>query len=138
MKTSQPRKQRKKLYQDPLHKRHKRFSSPLSSELTASHNTSSVLVRTGDTVRVLRGDHKGFEGKVTKVDRKNYVVLVEGVTREKVDGTPKPFPIHPSKLMITSLNLNDRWRREMLKRKGVVEDTISKSSKSKRQTSIKS
>jgi large subunit ribosomal protein L24 len=127
------------MYQDPLHKRYKRFSSPLSSELKASHNTSSVLVRTGDTVKVLIGDNKGFEGKVTKVDRKNYVVLVEGVTREKVDGTPKPVPIHPSKLMITNLNLNDRWRREVLKRKGVVKETKSKSSKiEKHKTNIKS
>lgn len=118
MKTTQPRKQRKKLYQDPLHKRYRRFSSLLSSELKASHNTGSVPVRTGDTVRVMRGDYKGFEGKVTRVDRKNYRVFVEGVTQEKVDGTPIPLPIHPSKVMITRLNLDDRWRREALKRKG--------------------
>jgi large subunit ribosomal protein L24 len=117
MKTIQPRKQRKKIYQDPLHKRYKRFSSPLSSELKATHNTGSVQVRTGDTVRVYRGEHKGLEGKVTKVDTKNYRIFVEGVTREKIDGTPTPIPMHPSKTMITRLNLDDRWRREALKRK---------------------
>jgi len=117
VKTSQPRKQRKKIYQDPLHKRYKRFSSPLSSELKATHNTGSVQVRTGDTVRVYRGEHKGLEGKVTKVDTKNYRIFVEGVTREKIDGTPAPIPMHPSKTMITRLNLDDRWRREALKRK---------------------
>ncbi|MCK4952941.1 50S ribosomal protein L24 [Candidatus Bathyarchaeota archaeon] len=117
IKTIQPRKQRKKIYQDPLHKRYKRFSSPLSSELKATHNTGSVQVRTGDTVRVYRGEHKGLEGKVTKVDTKNYRIFVEGVTREKIDGTPAPIPMHPSKTMITRLNLDDRWRREALKRK---------------------
>ena len=122
MKTIQPRKQRKKNYQDPLHKRYKRFSSPLSSELKASHNTGSIQVRTGDTVRVSRGEHKGLEGKVTKVDRKNYRIFIEGVTREKIDGTPTSIPIHPSKAMITRLNLDDRWRREALKQKSTEKE----------------
>jgi ribosomal protein L24 len=39
------------------------------------------------------------------------------VTREKVDGTTVPIPIHPSKVMITRLNLDDKWRREILERK---------------------
>ncbi len=66
-----------------------------------------------------RGDRAGFEGKITKVDRKKYRILVEGVTREKVDGTAIPIPIHPSKVMIINLNLDDKWRRETLKRRGI-------------------
>ena len=38
-----------------------------------------VHVRKGDTVRVLRGDDKGREGKVLKVFTKTGRVLVEGV-----------------------------------------------------------
>lgn len=121
MKTTSPRRQRKSLYQAPLHKRYKRFSAPLAPKLKTSHNTNSVPVRTGDTVRIMRGDRKGLEGKVTRVDRKNYVILVEGVTREKVDGTTISVPIHPSKVMIVNLNLDDKWRREILKRKGISE-----------------
>jgi large subunit ribosomal protein L24 len=63
----------------------------------------------------MRGDRKGLEGKVTTVVRKKYRIFVEGVTREKVDGTTTFVPIHPSKVMITSLNLDDKWRRESLK-----------------------
>ena len=118
MKTTKPKKQRKRLHQAPLHERYRRFASPLSPELKKSHNTGSVPVRTGDTVRVMRGDYRGLEGKVTGVDRKNYRVFVEGVTREKVDGTSTPVPVHPSKVMITRLNLDDKWRREALNRKG--------------------
>lgn len=121
MKTTKPRKQRRRLYQDPLHKRYKRFSAPLSPNLKDSHKTNSIPVRTGDTVQIIAGDRKGFEGKVTGVDRKEYRVFVEGVTREKVDGTAMPIPIHPSKVMITQLNLDDKWRRETLKRKGAGE-----------------
>jgi len=72
----------------------------------------------GDTVRIMRGDRKGIEGKVSKVDRKSYRISVEGVTREKVDGTAIPVLIHPSKVMIVNLNLDDKWRREILNRKG--------------------
>jgi len=118
VKTTKPKKQRKRLHQAPLHERYRRFAAHLSPELKGSHNTGSVPVRTGDTVRVMRGDYRGLEGKVTGVDRKNYRVFVEGVTREKVDGTSTPVPIHPSKVMITRLNLDDKWRKEALNRKG--------------------
>ena len=117
MKTTKPRKQRKILYQNPLNKRYKQFSSPLSSELKTSQKTNTIPVRTGDTVRVMRGDHKGLEGKIARVDRKKYKIFVEGVTQEKVNGTSIPVAIHPSKVMITSFNLDDRRRREILKRK---------------------
>jgi len=69
----------------------------------------------------MRGDRKGLEGKVTQVNRENYRLFIEGVTREKVDGTTIPVPIHPSKVMIVNLNLDDKWRREILKRKGTSE-----------------
>ena len=118
MKTSKPGKQRKRLYQAPLHRRYKRFSAPLSPELKKSHNTNSIPVRTGDTVRIMRGERKGFEGKVSGVDRTKYRIFVEGVTREKVDGTTMLIPVHPSKVVITRLNLDDKWRRDTLERKG--------------------
>jgi len=115
MKTMQPRKQRKLLFNAPAHIRYKMFSAPLSPSLQAAHNTSSLPVRMGDTVRIMRGDRKGLEGKVMKVDRAKYRINVEGITREKVDGTAIQVPIHPSKVMITNLNLDDKWRRESLK-----------------------
>jgi len=117
MKTTKPRKQRKRLHQDPLHKRYKRFSAPLSPGLKKSHNVKSIPVRTGDTVRIMRGERKGFEGKTSQVDRTKYRIFVEGATREKVDGTTTLIPIHPSKVMITRLNLDDKWRRGILERK---------------------
>jgi len=121
MKTIQPRKQRKMLYQAPLHIRYKHFSAPLSSSLKDTHHVNSIPVRTGDTVRIMRGDRKGIEGKVTRVDRQKYRLFIEGITREKVEGTAVQFPIHPSKVMITSLNLDDKWRKESLKVEAVKE-----------------
>ena len=115
MKTIQPRKQHRMLHDAPSHVRSKLFSAHLSSTLKDAHKVSSIPVRTGDTVRLMRGDKKGTEGKVTRVDRSKYRLFVEGITREKVDGTAIQVPIHPSKVMITSLNLDDKWRRESLK-----------------------
>lgn len=121
MKTTKPGKQRKRLYQAPLNERYKRFSAPLSSKLKESHGANSVPVRKGDTVMIMRGDRKGSEGKVTQINRKKYRIFIEGATREKVDGTTTFIPIHPSKVMITRLNLDDKWRKKILKRKGVNE-----------------
>lgn len=115
MKTVQPRKQRRMIYQAPSHIRYKLFSASLSPSLKVAHLVDSIPVRVGDTVRIMRGDRKGSEGKVTKVDRKKLRIIVEGVTREKVDGTSVPTPVHPSKVMIMNLNLDDKWRRKSLK-----------------------
>src|SRR4030065_1447935 len=114
---TKPTKQRKMLFQAPDHIRYKFFAAPLSPQLKKSHKVKTIPVRSGDTVRIMRGDHKGFEGKITRVDRKRYRVYVEGLTREKVDGTTIFVPVHPSKVMITNLNLDDKWRKEVLARK---------------------
>jgi len=112
-----PTKQRKMLYQAPDHIRHRLFAAPISPELKASQGVKAIPVRSGDAVRIVRGDHKGFEGKVTRIDRKKYRIYVEGLTREKVDGTTVFIPIHPSKVMITNLNLEDKWRKKILEMK---------------------
>jgi large subunit ribosomal protein L24 len=109
-----PRKQRKRLYNAPAHVRHKLITAPLSPELVRSKGVKSLPVRKGDTVRVVRGDHMGFEGKVNRVDLKKYRLFLEGLTREKVDGTNIFVAIHPSKVMIRNLKLDDKWRKAVV------------------------
>ena len=123
---TKPSKQRKMLYQAPDHIRHKILAAHLSPELRASHIVKSLPVRSGDTVRVMRGDHKGFEGKITRIDLKKYRIYVEGLTREKVDGTTIFVPIHPSKVVVTRLNLDDKWRKKILERKKVARKKMKK------------
>ena len=112
-----PGKQRKMMFNAPAHIRHKLMAAPLSSELAASKGAKTLPVRKGDTVRILRGDNKGFEGKVSRVDLKTYRIYLEGLTREKVDGTNIFLAVHPSKVQIRNLNLDDKWRKEILERK---------------------
>jgi large subunit ribosomal protein L24 len=116
-----PRKQRKRLYNAPAHLRHKLMSAPLAPELISSKGAKTLPVRKGDTVRVVRGDHTGFEGKVNRVDLKRYRIFIEGLTREKVDGTNIFVSLHPSKVMIKSLKLDDKWRKAVVERKKELE-----------------
>lgn len=117
MRATKPRTQRKRLFQSSPHLYSRYFSAALSPDLKLRHSTNAYPLRRGDTVRVMRGDRKGFEGKITKVNRRKRRIFIEGVTREKVDGTAIQIPIHPSKVVITNLNLDDKLRRETIKQR---------------------
>jgi len=117
LKSKQPRKQRKFLYNAPLHLRHKIVSAPLSIELRQKYGIRSLPIRSGDKVRILRGDFKGHEGKVVEVDLKRYRVHIEGTTVKKVSGTEVFYPIHPSNVMIVDLNLEDERRKKIIGRR---------------------
>lgn len=70
----------------------------------------------GDKVKVLRGSYQGKEGKVVEVYRKKWVIHIEGVTKEKVNGSSAKVGIDASKVEITDLKLN-KDRKEILERK---------------------
>ncbi len=123
--SKKPSKQRKRLFNAPLHRRGKIMSVHLSPELRDKYGVRSIPIRVGDKVRILRGDNRGIEGKVTKVDRKNYKVFVENVVRENARGDKIPIPIHYSNLMIIDLDLSDQWRRRKLESKLSEEGGVS-------------
>ena len=70
----------------------------------------------GDKVKVLRGNYKGKEGKVVEVYRKKRVIHIEGITRDKVNGSSAKVGIDASKVEITELKLN-KDRKDILERK---------------------
>lgn len=115
--STKPSKQRKRLYNAPYHMRGKIMSAHLSEDLSGTYGVRSLPIRAGDVVRIMRGDYKGVEGKVIRVNRKKYRIYIEGVTRQKVDGTTILVPIHPSKVEIIKLNLDDKFRKEILERR---------------------
>jgi len=122
MKSTRPGKQRKRLYNAPLHKKRKWLSSHLEENLLLKYDKRNMPVIKGDTVKVMRGSYKGHEDKVAKVDVKSGYVEIEGVTIIKADGKKIPRLLHSSILLITKLNLTDKWRREKLE-KGLSEET---------------
>jgi len=94
--------------------RRKMISASLSPELRERYGRRSFTIRKGDTVKVVRGDFTGIEGKVNKVDSDQERLFVEGLTRDKVSGTSSLVTVHSSKVMITNLNLSDKWRADTL------------------------
>ena len=114
MVSTQPRKQRKALYDAPHHAARKQMASHLSEELLLKYNRRALTLVVGDEVSVMRGDFAGTKGKVIDVDVKARTVTVEGVINKKADGTEVPRGISPSNLKITVLNLEDTRRRETL------------------------
>ena len=122
MKTIQPRKQRKMIYNAPIHKKRKWISSHLAENLLLKYDRRSASLIEGDTVKVMRGNFKGHEDKIAKVNVKDGYVEIEGITTIKADGKKIARPIEPSNLLITKLNLTDKWRRNKLE-KGLSETT---------------
>jgi len=117
LKSKQPRKQRKALYNAPLHARRNIMSVTLSKDLREDFGRRSLAIKTGDTVKIIRGEFKSHEGKVESIDTGNYKVTVEGATLSKPDGNSVLFPIHPSNLMIVDADLKDERRSRIIDRK---------------------
>jgi large subunit ribosomal protein L24 len=68
----------------------------------------------GDSVRVMRGEYKGVEGKVEKLNTEQATFHIEGIQREKIRGGQVKVPIHSSNVMVISLNLDDDYRSRKL------------------------
>jgi large subunit ribosomal protein L24 len=108
--SKKPSKQRKYRFMAPLHLRKKMMRVHLATDLSKKHKMRNISVRKGDKVRVIKGDYKKMEGKVERVDAKNYRLFVTGVERSKKDGTKALVPIAPANLIIIELNTEDKRR----------------------------
>mgnify|MGYP001570032477 CR=1 FL=1 len=110
-------KQRKYRISAPLHIKHKLMNSHLSKELRKKYGKRSISLRKGDKVKVMRGKFRKHEGKIESTDLKKTRIFVSGVEITKKDGTKKLLCFHPSNLMITELNLDDKFRQKVMERK---------------------
>ncbi len=115
--SKQPRKQRKYRYNAPLNIKSKFLGCHLSKALREKYKKRSVVVRNGDSIKVLRGQFKGKTGKIDKVDIKKCKVYITGIEVSKKDGTKALYPIHPSNIVINELNLEDKHRKKILERR---------------------
>src|SRR5438093_9984269 len=92
------------------HKREKLLGANLSENMRKQHNKRSMRVIKGDTVRILRGEYVGIEGKVEKVNTEKSTLSIEGVQREKIRGGKVKVQIHASNAQIISVNTDDEYR----------------------------
>ncbi len=114
MTSKKPRKQRYMLHNAPLHKKRKWISSHLAENLLLKYDRRNLPVVKGDTVKIMRGNFRGHEDKIVKVNVRDQTVEIEGVTITTAKGTKLAKPIHASTLLITKLNVTDKWRRKKL------------------------
>jgi large subunit ribosomal protein L24 len=116
IRSKQPRKQRKYRYNAPMHVRQKFVSAHLSEVLRNRFGKRSLALRKGDEVKVVRGESKGFKGRIERIDLKNSKVYIEGLNVKKVDGSEVLKPIHPSNLIITDPKMEDKRRQIIIER----------------------
>ena len=115
--SSSRRKARKAHFGAHSEARRKLMSANLSKELQARYGgIRSMPIRKDDEVMITRGMYKTREGKVTQVYRKKWVVHVERITRDKINGSSVPVGIPASALVITKLHL-DKDRKAKLEAK---------------------
>ncbi|KAF4653627.1 60S ribosomal protein L26 [Perkinsus olseni] len=124
--SSSRRKSRKAHFTAPSDQRRIIMSAPLSKELRAKYNVRSVPIRKDDEVMVVRGHYSDREGKVTACYRKKFVIHIERLTRDKVNGSHANVGVHPSKVVITKLKM-DKDRKALLERKNRSKDSGKKS-----------
>ena len=91
--------------------------SNLSDDFKKQYNKRNTGVVKGDTVKIVRGEYKGVEGKVEKINTEKGKLSIEGVQREKIKGGNVKVLIHASNVIISSLNMDDKYRKNKLENK---------------------
>jgi len=114
------------------HKRDKLLGANLSENLREQRSRRSMRVIKGDTVRILRGEYVGIEGKVEKVNTERSTLSIEGVQREKIRGGNVKVQIHASNVQIISLNTDDEYRMKGTKKTKEKNTTVKKEKETKK------
>ena len=104
------------------------MSAGLSKELRLKYKVKSLPIRKDDEVLIVRGSHKGHSGRVTECYRRKFVIHVDKIVREKVNGNcfsiwliyylgaSVPVPIDTSNVVIITPKLTAE-RKDLLARK---------------------
>ncbi|MEM2142350.1 MAG: 50S ribosomal protein L24 [Candidatus Thorarchaeota archaeon] len=108
-----PRKQRRILYEMPIHRRRRLLRCRLDDTLREEYGTRSLCVKKGDLVRIMRGQFRDTEGKITRVDYRRGKVYIDSVTVTKADGKEAAVPVSTSNLMLVKLQLDDERKRRL-------------------------
>ena len=66
---------------------------------------------------MIRGEFKGVDGKVIKVSTAKHSIAIEGVKKQKRKGDKIDVYIDSSNVVITNLNMDDKWRTVRLEKK---------------------
>lgn len=109
----QPRKQKKYRFNAPLHVKGKFLRARLAEGLQKKYSVKTLRVRKDDKVKVLRGQFKGKTGTVERVDLARERLYITGVEMIRKEGSKALYPVHASKVEITTLGGDDKRRIEI-------------------------
>jgi len=109
-KTKKPTKQRKRMHEGGLHTKRKQLVAPIDKKLVTEVGKKKILIRKGDTVKILVGKHKGKSGKIEKVDYTKCKVYIKDIKCKNNKGQEKLIPFTASNLILTEVVLNDSLR----------------------------
>ncbi len=88
----------------------KQISSHLSKDHQKKYSKKSVRVVEGDSIKIVRGEFKGVDGKISKISVQKSSLAIEGVKKEKTKGEKFDVYVHSSNVIVTGLNSDDKWR----------------------------
>jgi len=111
-----PRKQRCFQRESPQHVHRRMLKCRLDDLLREEYGFRSLVAKKGDLVRIMRGQFRDTEGKVTSVDYRAVRIYVDAASTTKSDGKEARVPVSPSNVMLVKLELNDE-RKRYLERK---------------------
>jgi large subunit ribosomal protein L24 len=114
-----PRKNRRRVRNAPMHERKKMLKARLDEFLQEEYGLRSLVIKKGDLVRIMRGQFRDTESKVTLVSYKKGIVYLDNTTITKADGKEAVVPIHPSNLMLVKLEMDEE-------RKTLIESKVMK------------
>ncbi len=97
------KRERRKRYGAKLHQKKAHMRVHVAKEARGEKKMRSALIGKGDSVKVLRGDHKGKGAKVMRVSHLKRMVYLEGISQRNARGVEALVPFEPSNLMITAL-----------------------------------
>ncbi len=105
------------IYRATYTTRSKQLGGPLSKDLQKKYGKRSIRITLGDTVKVIRGEYRGVDGKVSKIEMAGSSIAIEGIKKEKSRGEKFDIFIPASNVVVTGLNLDDHWRKTKLQGK---------------------
>jgi large subunit ribosomal protein L24 len=105
------------IYRATYTTRSKQLGGHLSKDLQKKYGKRSARITLGDTVKVIRGEYRGIDGKASKIEIGSSNIAVEGIKKEKSQGEKFDIFIPASNVVITGSNLDDHWRKTKLEGK---------------------
>ena len=110
-----------------MHIKKKFVTANLSKELRKKYGRRNFGIRKNDRVKIMNGEFRKKEGKITGVFLKIGKITIEGIQRKKRDGSKVDIKIEPSNVQIIELDTNDKKRTDLLKNKPL--EKVSKENK---------